>query len=260
VSQAAETMLAEYGALLLVTARLVGLFLFAPLIGSAAIPLMFRALLVFAFGVAVFDALPPEVRVPPPTDLPGLAWMMVAEVFVGLAIGLIATLPLLAMQMAGGIISYQMGLSIAQTYNPEMGGSTDAIGQLMFLLGVFAFIAVGGPDEVFIITCESFEAVPQGGVSVGHDLMPIFMAVLNSGTELAMRVAMPAVGSIAVMLVAIGFIMRSVPQINIMTVGFSLKILAGIATLALSAAAIGNVAAEEVHAVLRELGIVLGGL
>jgi flagellar biosynthetic protein FliR len=77
--------------------------------------------------------------------------------------------------------------------------------------------------------------------------------VINSGFELALRVASPILGVISLLLIAMGFIMKTMPQINIMSIGFSLQIVTGLTTLMVLIGIIGTVAGDEILNVLNML-------
>ncbi|USN98600.1 MAG: flagellar biosynthetic protein FliR [Phycisphaeraceae bacterium] len=250
----------HFGPWLLVFNRVLGVFIFTPLLASGAVPVRFRVLLAAGFAAAVYGFLPPELREMPRATLAEHAFMMFSEVMAGAAIGFIAGLPVVTMEMAGHLMGHQMALSLAQSYNPELETNMNAIGSMLFYMGMSAFILLGGADEVLLILARSFETLPMGGLAAGDAPVSVVLAVLSSGTEIAMRVSAPVLAIILVVLVAMGFIMKTMPQINVLSIGFAIKILGGLSILTLALFTINTVISGHVEQTLNAVEMWVAGL
>lgn len=244
----------HFGPWLLVFHRVLGLFLFTPLLASGAAPVRFRVLMGAGFAAAVYGFLPPAFRGMPEATIGEYAMMMFSELLIGAAIGFIAGLPLIAMEMAGHLMGHQMALSLAQSYNPEMDSEMNAIGSLLFYLGISAFVLIGGPEAVLMILASSFESIPVGGLAASEAPVALVIAVLTAGTEIALRVSAPAIGLIMATMVAMGFLMRTIPQINVLTVGFAIKIMGGLVVLLFSLFAINTAMTGHLEETLEAVG------
>jgi flagellar biosynthetic protein FliR len=172
-----------------------------------------------------------------------------------MVIGFLASLPNLAMNLAGFFMGHQMGLTLSQVYNPEIGADVDVLGQLLMYIGLGTFLAVGGLESCYLALVSTFERVPIGGFAITATPVETIVGVLTSGFELAIRVAAPVLAIIFLLMIALGFLMKTMPQINAMSVGFTIKILFGLAMLAVSVAAVQGAASEEIE---RVLGIIAG--
>lgn len=247
-----ESILAHGIPFLMVLARITGLFLFTPMITSSTIPRMFKVLLAFMFTIAIYPFVP-VMTLPATMDMPSLAPMLFTELLIGLAIGLIAGIPMMAIQMGGYIMGYQMGLSLAESFNPELDTNSSVIGQLLFFLSIFLYISVGGFETIFLILADSFHTIGSGTFTAGDTPLELLVDVLDSGFELAIRVAAPIMGVVSMLMVAMGFIMKTMPQINIMSIGFSIQILAGLSTLMVLIGTVGLIAGDEMLRVLELL-------
>lgn len=247
-----EPILPHVLPLMMVVVRLTGLFIFTPLLSSANVPFQFRALLAFMFALAIYPFVPPidaSAVVSPAELIP----LLFAELLIGVAIGLIAALPLLAVQMGGYVMGYQIGLALAESFNPELQTNGSVVGDLLFYLAIFIFIAIGGMDILFATLAHSFTTAPIGMFAAGDVPLDLMLAVLSSGFELAMRIAAPVMVVVSMLMVAMGFVMKTMPQINIMSIGFAAKIVAGLLMLALSVRAVGVVAGDEIMDTLELL-------
>lgn len=247
-----EPILAHAVPMLMVLSRIVGLFLFTPLLTSASVPIQFKALLALMFSIAVYPFVPAQT-IPAVMDLPSLAPMMFTELLIGVVMGLIMGVPLMAIQMGGYLMGYQMGLSLAESFNPELDTNSSVVGQLLFYLSIFIYIGIGGFETMFVILADSFTTIGIGTFHAGDTPLEMLLAVLSSGFELALRVASPILGVVSMLMIAMGFIMKTMPQINIMSIGFSIQIIAGLTVLMLLIGTIGIVAGDEMMMVLENL-------
>lgn len=244
----------------LVMARLAGVFVAAPILMSTMVPRQYRALLVFMLAVALYPMVWPEVKAPAVTDLFALAGLVVSEGLIGLSMGAIAALPLMSLEMAGVVAGQSMGFGLSRVYNPESNEDTDLIGQLLMFLGTTAFVAMGGLELLISSVVSSFHNVPVGAFGTKDVPLSMFVGVLSSGFELAMRVSAPVTAISMLLLVVFAVIGKTMPQLNIMSVGFIAKILAGVLMLALAIYAVNNAVWEEFGTVLEGVRRWVAGL
>lgn len=248
-----EPLLQHVIPFVLVAARLAGLFIFTPVLSNRLFPRRFRALLVLMFSAALYPTLPTSVQTPPATDLVGLLPLVVGEVLIGLVLGFIAALPIICLDLAGFMMGHQMGLGLARVYNPDAGTDTDILGQLMMYLGLGTFLALGGIEVLFSCLVSTFGRVPPGGLALTQIPLEFIISVLGSGFELGVRVALPVVAIIFLIMVALGLLSKTVPQLNVMTVGFTIKIMAGLVILLLAIGSIQGAMGEHLAHVLRQI-------
>jgi flagellar biosynthesis protein FliR len=239
---------------LLVLTRITGIFLYTPMLASTSVPIMFKALLAFMFAIAIFPFVPVQ-SLPESIDLLSLAPMLFTELLIGIIIGMIAGLPMVAIQMGGYIMGYQMGLSLAESFNPELDTNSSVVGQLLFYLSIFIYISVGGFETIFLILADSFHTIGSGTFRAGDTPLELMVSVLSSGFDLAIRVASPVIGVVSLLLISMGFIMKTMPQINIMSVGFSIQIIAGLFILTLLIGTIGMIAGDEMLHALEMINL-----
>src|SRR5512135_2242010 len=98
-----------------------------PLLGSRSAPNSVRLGLAIILAVVIAPTLP-QTQYVPLVSGDGLL-ILLQQIVVGLALGLSLRIVFAAMELAGGFIGIQMGLSIASLYDPINGAQTPAIGQ-----------------------------------------------------------------------------------------------------------------------------------
>lgn len=261
-----ELISAHVPAAMLTLARLSGLFVFAPVLSSPIIPMKAKAMLVIILTIAVYPTLPEsQLGSAPPhgmsqsdiffanADVFTLGFSLVGEVLLGLCIGLLASLPLYAVQLAGMIMGQQVGFGLGAVYNPALDSEGDVLSQLMLMVAIGAFLAVGGLDAVLGCCVRSFATVPLAGWSVGVTPLEMCTGLIHAGFELALRVAAPVLGIIMLETVGSGVLMKTIPQINILTVGFAIKVVLALGVLVFAGAAIDSAIGDEV---MRTLGLI----
>jgi flagellar biosynthesis protein FliR len=223
-----DPILPHAGPFLLVLCRLSGLFLAAPLLSSPAIPTQIKVFTLLTLALTIYPTINLHHEVPADLDLYMLAPMVVGELIIGLAIGLTATLPFFAVQLAGLLMGQQMGLGLAQIVNPGFGIDGDNIGQMLFLLTLVSFVFIGGVELLVGALITTFTLVPLGGFPLWDTPLELLTATLQSATLLAIQVAMPVLAVIFLENIVLGFLMKTIPSLNILNFGFPIRILLGL--------------------------------
>ncbi len=227
----------------LLACRLSGVFLLAPLLASTMIPAPARVLLVAAFTAAVY----PFAGMHPHEFAPALAGMdevsvalaLSGEVLLGFVIGFIMMLPIAAVQLGAVIMGQQMGFGLASVYNPALESESDLLGELLLYMALGSYILMGGVEASMLAVLRTLQSVPLGSVPLNIAPLDLIVGILSAGMELALRISAPLLAIIFFETVASGFIMKSLPQINIMSIGFAVKILLGLLAI------IGGLAASD---------------
>lgn len=246
-----EPILHHVAPFLLVLFRLSGLAVFAPMLGSPLIPARVRILIMFMFAVAVYPTLTIDPSRPIGLDLMSLAPAIAAETLIGLSIGLLAAMPMYAVQLGGQVIGQQIGLGLAGIYNPALDTEADVVGQLLLYIAMTIFASIGGLELMFVALMDTFVHVPPGaamGVAPPTDLL---LGVVASGFDIALRVSAPVLCIIMLETIATGFLTKTLPQMNLMSLGFAVKVVLAILVLIWSMGAIGEAIGEDVMETCR---------
>lgn len=234
------------GPFLMCLFRLSGLFVFAPVLGSPAIPIRVRTLLCIVFAFALYPTIPPEYQAAGEMNLASLGWAVISETLIGISIGLLAALPIYAIQLGGMIVGYQVGVGLASVYNPALDLEGDVIGQFLLYLALAVFIALGGLEAMFGALAVTFANVPLGGFGMVDAPLDLLVGLVSSGMTVGLRVAAPVLCIVLAETIAAGFIMKTMPQLNIMTIGFAIKIIVAMIGLIGSIHAIELLAQDDI--------------
>lgn len=213
-------------------ARVTGLLLIAPLIGSSYIPLYIKLLVAIAITVFVFPLVKfPENNVDPLT-VNGVV-ILAQQIMIGLTIGLIMQVAFSAITIAGENIALTMGLGFASMTDPANGVSVPVISQLMTVFASLYFLALNGHITLIELIINSFVSVPI----VDLFSLDTAMAVVDWGGRMfigALLVSIPAVTALLVVNISMGLMTRVAPQMNVFSVGFPLTMMLGFIFIAIS--------------------------
>jgi flagellar biosynthetic protein FliR len=213
---------------LLVMFRLSGIFLLAPVFGSNAVPARVKALLSLVLAFCVYPLIG-ELQVIE-LSIPTLVVAVAGELTIGLAMGLCMTIPIVAMQVAGQMIGHQL-VPGPGVFNTDTLSEQTVIEQAFFLLALVIFLLMNGHYVLLEILVRTFEpgGIPLGGYAPAAGVIGTVVALLQGGFELALRIAAPLLCLVFLQMIAMGFIARTVPQLNIFSLGFPLRIILGLA-------------------------------
>ena len=212
-------------------ARVTGLLLVAPLIGSSYIPVYIKIIVAAAIAIFIF----PLVEAPKdidPLTMGGVA-MLAQQLMVGLIIGIIVQVAFNAITIAGENIALTMGLGFASMTDPANGITIPVVSQLMTIFASLYFLALNGHIALIQLLIDSFSLLPINAM-LSFDAA---LAVAEWGGRMfigALLVAIPAVTALLVVNIAMGLMTRVSPQMNIFSVGFPLTILLGFIFIAIT--------------------------
>lgn len=217
---------------LLAVVRLSAALVVIPLFGAQGVPAQTKIGLALLLGLIVlpFGAQPTGGV---ETGLLMFAARAGSEVLVGLAIGIATQMVFQSLEMAAAMVGYQIGFGLSQVFDPISGAQTDSLATFYRLVATLMFFSVGGHHLVIAGLIGTFEVVPAGQADLsliaGERVAPFFIALFS----VALRIALPVTGALLLTDLAMGLVARTVPQMNILVVGFPVK--AGIGVLVLAA-------------------------
>jgi flagellar biosynthesis protein FliR len=209
--------------------RVAGMFIYAPLFGSANIPKRVRVLLAAIIAMGIASTITQRTTIP--DSLWKLTIGIAGEIIFGLAMGLIASFIFIAVQWAGEIIGQQMGLNISEVFDPQFGGQSSIIGNIYFLLSLIIFLLIGGHRDMLIGVRDSVRTLPLLSVGMSANLFDLIVAMFHASTILAFQLSAPILVTMLIVDLCLGFVGKTVPQLNLMSAGLSVRGMVGFLVL-----------------------------
>ncbi|MDR0943709.1 MAG: flagellar biosynthetic protein FliR [Ruminococcus sp.] len=211
--------------ILLVFMRVTGATSFAPVISRQNIPLAVRAGLGLLITVIVSSVMPVgvfDVDIDFPAGIYFL--MLIREALIGIILGMITNFFFLMILLSGEIIDMQSGLGMARVFDPGTSMQMSLYGTMYMIMLYFIYIATDSHLTYIQIIVESFEMVPLGDGGFSPDLASHAFNVFTDAFLLGVKLTLPImIAEIAVQF-AVGILMKSVPQIQIMVLNIEIKV------------------------------------
>jgi len=208
---------------LLIFVRVLAFFVMMPLFSYRTVPLPFK--IGFSFFLAWIMFYTVETGTVTVDSL--YIFLLIKEILVGLFLGLIAYIIYSAVQVAGGFIDFQMGFAIANVMDPQTGAQSPLTGQYLNIISLLFLLSVNGHHLIIDGMVNSYQFIPLD-VFIPFENKSIADFVILSFNHMfliAFQIAVPIVGCLFLVDVALGIIARTVPQLNVFVVGLPLKIL-----------------------------------
>ena len=161
-----------------------------------------------------------------------MAGMVLAEVATGLWLGWLARMVVLALPVAGQLISYMLGLSSVLQTDPVLGAQSTALGRMLALAAPVVVLASGLYASVLAALGGSYNLVAPGALVPAGDLAETALGAAAQGFTLALRLAAPFVMASVVWQISLGVMARLVPRLQVYFVALPAQILGGLAMAA----------------------------
>jgi flagellar biosynthesis protein FliR len=239
---------------MLVLFRIAGIMTLAPLLSASLIPVRVKFFIVLLLSMAVFPLVPQTAWIP--TQWAGLVLAVGTEMLIGITMGFALSLLFSGLEIGIEMVSHQMGLSMAQLIDPLSDITTNVLSQFYTLLATLIYILMNGHLVLIKSLVQTFQTVPLMGARVGESVVDTLVSILTGSYMLAIRVAGPALVAIFLATIALGFISRTMPQLNILAAGFSIRIFLAFIMLIASLAAVFLVFEEDLIVVLHKIGLI----
>ena len=251
----------SWGIFALIFARCFGTTFFAPTLGGVEVSRSIRAAVALTLAAAVFptvaeSALETAVAEPNGWAVGGAARFAVAlgvETLFGAALGLALRCLFSGVSLAGETIARVGGISVAGAFDPTTGEESAPSSRFLFWLALVVFATAGGFELFIEGLLTGFARVEPGAAASASGLIRDFAQILTVSFGLAIKLAAPVVLATSAIYLAVGFLGRLLPQLNLFAVGFNVASLLTLAVLALSVGAFCSIFQTEIVAFLQTL-------
>lgn len=245
-------------AYLLVFCRMGAMLFFNPVLARRNVPTQVKAAL--ALGMTLLLAPTVGAGYTPPTETFALLLQMVLELLAGAACGYVFQLYYYLLFMVGDIIDTGFGLSMAKVFDPGTSLQTSLSGNLMQMLFVLYFFATDSHLVFVRLMAASYDVVGVGAVEFGAQVGSFMMTLFSSAFALAMQLTLPFLAASFVLEIAMGVLMKLIPQINVFVIHFQFKILLGLVLLFLFASPTANFVQNYMNTMFSKMQQLLGAL
>lgn len=215
---------------ILILARITGCIIFNQIFGRGNVPLVFQMGLSIMLSITVYGVLPPSGTYEINLIIVYILTIL-KELFVGFVVGQIIKMFMSIVVISGDIMDTQMGLSMSKIYDPKSNISMGISASLLNLIFMFMFFSVGGHMTLIQIFITSCKAIPIGHVVISSEVAQSIVQLFSYILIYAVKLTLPIIAAEFIIEVAMGIMMKVIPQIQVFVVNIPLKIIIGLASM-----------------------------
>lgn len=165
----------------------------------------------------------------------GYGVLMLREALIGLFLGFLLHLVVLAVRVAGELIGQEMGLQIASQVDPSSGIQTPLVTSIYENFFILAFLALNGHHWMLRALGASFERAPVGELHLASGIAPGLSRMLGEMFQAGVVLAAPVLVFLALTSIVIAILARVVPHLNVLDLGFTLRVVVALVGMVLFA-------------------------
>jgi flagellar biosynthetic protein FliR len=211
---------------LLVFLRVSAFMLVLPFFSSTNFPVMMRVALGALLALLLAPLLPPfhldHVSLFP------LLGIMAQEVSVGLVLGFVSRMVFYAADLAGNVISMELGLNLGAIFDPLSAQSSPVPGTILFFLAAVVMLTLDLHHWVLVGFERTYSVLPIGGAHLNGALFATVVGHSSRIFIVALQIAAPVLAVSFVVTIVFSILSRAVPQMNVFILSFSFRIAGGL--------------------------------
>jgi flagellar biosynthetic protein FliR len=209
-------------------ARVSGLMVFCPFLGSNAVPIPVKAGLTLLLTILLHP-----LHAPVGLALGAWQWAQVAvgEALIGLVLGLVANFMFEAALLAGQVLGVQIGYSLANVFDPQSQADTPVLSEFHQMAALLIFLQLDVHHWLLRSLVRSFAYLPPGGAAVTLALATGLLHAAGGIFLAGVQIAAPSLAATLVADVALGFLGKASPQLPVMFIGLAVKNILGLTVM-----------------------------
>ena len=133
--------------------------------------------------------------------------------------------------MGGELINRHAGFSAAENFDPESNIGAGPMGDLLHFGAILLFLATDGHLLFIASLARSFEILPLGAWAPPADLGALVARGVSDSWAIALALSFPVLSAVMVLTLVEGVMSRAIPQINVLSVSFAVKILVSLGVM-----------------------------
>jgi flagellar biosynthetic protein FliR len=193
-----------------------------PLFGARGLPTLWKVGLSMVMAMVLVPVVPPLARYP--VTMVEVLIGILSEALVGLVLGLAVRILFASVQVAGQFMAFQMGFSLAAVMDPNTGVRSTVLSQFLYFTMILIFFSIDGHHLFIRALAASFEIISPYSFSFSPSIPKIIIGTSVQMFVMALKIAAPIMIALFLSNLCLGIVARTVPQVNILMVGFPINI------------------------------------
>ncbi len=248
---------AQFETFVLIFLRVSTMLFVFPVFSAPQIPQLLR----LGFGLIIAFLLyrtVPTVHLSP--DLYGLALAGASQVVLGLIVGFVASLVFTGIEFAGQLIDLQIGFAVANVINPTTQQNITIIGEFQLAIATLVFLATNSHYLLLEGIAGSFNLLPLPYINLDPGVAGNVTLFFTQAFLIVFKIAAPVVIALFLTNIALAFMARVAPQMNVFVVGLPIQVGVGLIVMAFSIQLLGTVGPQLFATVAQQMDAVMRGL
>lgn len=238
-------------AFLLLLCRVGGVVMLLPAFSEDSVPPQIRLMMALGLTFGLYGML--EGRVVPALGSGiALPLLVMGEVAVGIALGMIVRIVFSAAAMAGAIASQQVGLSSALVADPSMGGQAPLLSRFIGIAAVVVCMATHVHHLWIGAIVGSYASFPVGGMPPAADFARLAISVMGQAMALGVSLCAPLILFGMLFNLGLGLAARVAPAIQVFFIAQPLNLLLGLSVLAMTLGAMLTTFADAMATFMQQ--------
>lgn len=211
---------------ILIFARISGVMITAPIIGSRNYPVQAKIGFVFFLSMILWPLLPIDIKYNVGTIYPFLTYL-VSELFIGIFMGLILTVFFSFIYFAGDLIDIDLGFAMVNVLNPLDESQMAITSNLFYIFASLIFLQLNFHHKIILALVSSFDRVRLGTIFFSVNSFQILLDIISGSFVLGFQVASPFVIVVLIANIILGLLSKAMPGMNVFILGMPFKIFFG---------------------------------
>ena len=213
----------------LVFLRTVAFFLGIPLFAGKLIPVKIRTAFGLLLSILINPLVPANLEIA--NHFAGAILLSLNEICIGLLLAMTVRMIFFAVELAGHLISYEIGLMASSSVNPLLGSTDATITTLLYYFSLLIFFVAGIHYDILKAFTLSFEILPIGNYFLSASPMVEFAREISNVFVIGTLIAAPFIALNFMINISFAVLGKAVPKMNVFMTSFSIRILSGLVLL-----------------------------
>ena len=213
----------------LVFLRTGAFFLGIPLFAGKMIPVKIRTAFGLLLALLISPLVPADLSIA--THFVGAIILSINEICIGLLLAMTVRMTFFAVELAGHLISYEIGLMASNSVNPLLGSTDSTITTLLYYFSLLIFFITGIHYDVLKAFILSFDLLPIGAFFLTVSPTAEFVDEVTNVFIIGTLIAAPFIALNFLINVSFAVLGKAVPKMNVFMTSFSIRILSGLVLL-----------------------------
>lgn len=217
----------EYKAFFLVLIRVSAILVMFPFFSARVIPTLIKAGLALVITIVLFPVINNQMVAFPGTLL-GVAKLILAELIIGMTLGLMVQIFFEGVRMMGQMVGFQTGFAITNVLDPQSGMQVSIFANTAYLLAIVLFLLLNGHHILLNAVKSSFDIINVGSFGLNVGMLKKMTKISGDMFVISVKIGAPPIAALLFTNLAFGLITKLMPQMNIMIVAFPVQICIGL--------------------------------